>query len=83
MNEGGRGELTYLPNGAQVITHDVSMKYARESAKANNGIVQRTKEAEPVTRNVNQTVNIYQPVKSPVETARALKRAGRELAYGR
>ena len=83
MNEGGRGELTYLPNGSQVIPHDVSMKYARESAKANNGIVQRTKEAEPVTRNVNQTVNIYQPVKSPVETARALKRAGRELAYGR
>lgn len=83
MNEGGRGELTYLPNGAQVIPHDVSMKYAREAAKANNGIVQRTKEAEPVTRNVNQTVNIYQPVKSPVETARALKRAGRELAYGR
>lgn len=37
MNEGGRGELTYLPNGTQVIPHDISMKYARESAKANAG----------------------------------------------
>ena len=35
MNEGGRGELTYLPNGTQVIPHDISMKYAKESARAN------------------------------------------------
>lgn len=35
MNEGGRGELTYLPNGSQVIPHDVSVKYAKESARAN------------------------------------------------
>lgn len=35
MNEGGRGELTYLPNGSQVIPHDISVKYARESARAN------------------------------------------------
>ena len=34
MNERG-GELTYLPNGSQVIPHDISMKYAREAAKAN------------------------------------------------
>ena len=33
MNEGGRGELTYLPNGAQVIPHDLSVKYAKEAAK--------------------------------------------------
>ncbi|MGR6115022.1 phage tail tape measure protein [Aeribacillus composti] len=33
MNEGGRGELVHLPNGAQVIPHDVSMKYAKEAAK--------------------------------------------------
>lgn len=31
---------------------------------------------------VEQTVNIYQPVKSPVETARELRRVGRELAFG-
>ena len=35
MNEGGRGELTYLPNGAQVIPHDISVKYAKEAARAN------------------------------------------------
>lgn len=35
MNEGRRGELTYLPNGAQVIPHDISVKYAKESARAN------------------------------------------------
>lgn len=36
MNEGGRGELTYLPNGTQVIPHDISVKYAKESARLNN-----------------------------------------------
>ena len=35
MNEGGRGELTYLPNGAQVIPHDLSLRYTKEAAKAN------------------------------------------------
>ncbi len=35
MNEGGRGELTYLPNGSQVIPHDISVKYAKEAARAN------------------------------------------------
>lgn len=41
MNEGGRGELTYLPNGSQVIPHDISVQYAKEAARANAG-------AEPV-----------------------------------
>lgn len=35
MNEGGRGELAMLPSGTQVIPHDISMKYAKESAKRN------------------------------------------------
>ena len=35
MNEGGRGELTYLPNGTQVIPHDISVKYAKEAARVN------------------------------------------------
>lgn len=35
MNEGGRGEMVILPSGAQVIPHDASMKYAKESAKRN------------------------------------------------
>jgi len=33
INEGGRGELVSLPNGTQVIPHDVSMKYAREAGR--------------------------------------------------
>lgn len=39
MNEGGRGELTYLPNGAQVIPHDISVQYAKEAARTNAGAV--------------------------------------------
>lgn len=35
MNEGGRGELTYLPNGTQVIPHDISVQYAKEAARTN------------------------------------------------
>lgn len=35
MNEGGRGELIYLPDGTQVIPHDISVKYAKEAAQAN------------------------------------------------
>ncbi len=31
---------------------------------------------------VNQTVNINQPVRSPVETARELRKVGKELAFG-
>ena len=38
MNESGRGELTYLPDGTQVIPHDISEKYAKESARMNRGI---------------------------------------------
>lgn len=36
MNEGGRGELVNLPNGSQVIPHDISVHYAKEAARANN-----------------------------------------------
>lgn len=35
INEGGRGELVSLPSGAQVIPHDISKTYARESARVN------------------------------------------------
>lgn len=38
INEGGRGELVMLPDGTQVIPHDVSMKYASEAAKASVGV---------------------------------------------
>lgn len=33
VNEGGRGELVHLPNGSQVVPHDVSMRYAREAGR--------------------------------------------------
>lgn len=36
INEGGRGELVNLPNGTQVIPHDISIKYAKESARINS-----------------------------------------------
>ena len=36
MNEGGRGELTYLPSGTVVVPHDISMKYAKEAGRSNN-----------------------------------------------
>ena len=38
MNEGGRGELTYLPNGSQVIPHDISVQYAKEAARQNASV---------------------------------------------
>lgn len=79
MNEGGRGELVNLPDGTQVIPHDVSMKYAREAAKASY-----RNESDRVNRShgdVHQEVNIYsnKPL-SPSEIARKTKQAARELA---
>lgn len=37
INEAGRGELVNLPNGAQVIPHDLSKTYAKEAARVNTG----------------------------------------------
>ncbi|MGL4697133.1 tape measure protein [Enterococcus larvae] len=34
MNEGGRGEIVNLPNGTQVIPHDISAMYAKNAAAA-------------------------------------------------
>lgn len=36
MNEGGRGELVNLPDGTQVIPHDLSRQYAKEAARMNS-----------------------------------------------
>lgn len=38
MNEGGRGELVNLPNGSQVIPHDISVKYAKEAARTTSSV---------------------------------------------
>lgn len=80
VNEGGRGELMYLPNGAQVIPHDVSMRYAKEAARI-NATVDVADRQQPQRPNVYQTINFNQPAQSPVEVYRAMKRAGKELAY--
>ena len=34
----------------------------------------------PRVKEINQTINIYQPVKSPIETSRALRREARRMA---
>lgn len=74
MNEGGRGELTYLPGGAQVIPHDISVQYAKEAARAN---------AEPVEIVVKggggDVFQFYSRTESPAEHYRAVRRAKREV----
>lgn len=61
------------------------VRYAENTARANTYSTRRNESTignSVQERRMEQTVNIYQPVKSPVETARALKKAGRELAFG-
>lgn len=57
MNEGGRGELVKLPNGSQVIPHDVSMKYAREAGQASGR--QGYSNQSDETQKEKQPINIY------------------------
>lgn len=35
INENDQGELVSLPNGSQIIPHDISVKYAQEAARSN------------------------------------------------
>lgn len=35
INENNQGELVSLPNGSQIIPHDISVKYAQEAARSN------------------------------------------------
>lgn len=46
MNEGGRGEMVVLPSGSQVIPHDATMKYARESARGNKSMLYTSQGAD-------------------------------------
>lgn len=48
----------------------------RESGKNED---KRSNDA-PRVKEINQTINIYQPVKSPIETSRALRREARRMA---
>lgn len=59
MNEGGRGELVSLPNGAQVIPHDISVQYAKEAARANsNAVIDLDGIFEGVVINVYSQTNV-------------------------
>lgn len=35
INENNQGELVSLPNGSQIIPHDISVKYAQDAARSN------------------------------------------------
>lgn len=74
MNEGGRGELAYLPNGTVVVPHDVSMKYAKESARAQTGAV-------AIDYGSNMVDEAFKLVKEALKRPVALNLNGREMAY--
>lgn len=74
MNEGGRGELAYLPNGTVVVPHDVSMKYAKESARAQTGAV-------TIDYGSNMVNEAFKLVKEALKRPVALNLNGREMAY--
>ncbi len=63
MNEGGRGELTYLPNGTQVIPHDISVKYAQEAARSNNSMIYVENESIDYDKMTNSFIKAIKKVK--------------------
>lgn len=71
MNEGGRGELTYLPSGTVVVPHDISMKYAREAGQSNNVVA---------ISSGNDTNVILSAIKSIVDRPTVLNVNGRRFA---
>lgn len=59
MNEGGRGELVNLPDGSQVIPHDISVKYAKENARANSvNTIQKIDPLDGVTIKIENFVDV-------------------------
>lgn len=71
MNEGGRGELTYLPSGTVVVPHDISMKYAREAGQSNNVVA---------ISSGNDTNIILSAIKSIADRPTVLNVNGRRFA---
>ena len=71
MNEGGRGELTYLPSGTVVVPHDISMKYAREAGRSNNVVA---------ISSGNDTSTILSAIKSIADRPTVLNVNGRRFA---
>lgn len=80
MNEGGRGELTYLPNGAQVIPHDISVQYAKEAARANRGAesIDLTGVLEGVTIQVYSQTNVDGTPLKEMAADYTIQKIGRE-----
>lgn len=74
MNEGGRGELAYMPSGAVVVPHDVSMKYAKESARSQSGVVS-------VNNSESIALEYLKVAKKALERPNVLRVNGRDLAY--
>ncbi|AEF25734.1 phage protein [Streptococcus parauberis KCTC 11537] len=74
MNEGGRGELAYMPSGMVVVPHDVSMKYAKESARAQSGVVS-------VNNSESIALEYLKVAKKALERPNVLRVNGRDLAY--
>lgn len=71
MNEGGRGELTYLPSGTVVVPHDISMKYAREAGQRNNVVA---------ISSGNDTSTILSAIKSIADRPNVFNVNGRRFA---
>ncbi len=74
MNEGGRGELTYLPNGTQVIPHDISVKYAKEAARVNNN------SADGTVIDYDRLINGLAAAMSGIKVESSMNLGGRTLA---
>lgn len=86
MNEGGRGELTYLPNGAQVIPHDISVQYAKESARVNAAVEPLNLDGilnGMIIQVVNNTSVDGTPLKETVSDYTIRKIGNQQRAYGR
>lgn len=71
VNEGGRGELTYLPSGTVVVPHDISMKYAREAGRSNNVVA---------ISSGNDTSTILSAIKSIADRPNVFNVNGRRFA---
>lgn len=74
MNEGGWGELTYLPNGAQVIPHDISVKYAKEAARINHN------SADGAVIDYDRLINGIAAAMSGIKVESSMNVGGRTLA---
>lgn len=61
INENDQGELVSLPNGSQIIPHDISVKYAQEAARSNtaNGYTDLSGLGDYIVAAVVDTSKLY------------------------